>query len=105
MLDRSEILKRIKETLQRVAPEAQSIVYGSQARGDFRPDSDIDLLIIIDKERLSVKEEQQITMPLYEIEIETGVPISPMIVLKKNWEKRPFKTPFQIDILNEGIAL
>jgi hypothetical protein len=28
-----------------------------------------------------------------------------MIVLKKNWEKRPFKTPFQIDILNEGIAL
>ena len=63
MSDRSEILKRIKETLQRVAPEAQSIVYGSQARGDFRPDSDIDLLIIIDKERLSVKEEQQITMP------------------------------------------
>ena len=49
MSDRSEILKRIKETLQRVAPEAQSIVYGSQARGDFRPDSDIDLLIIIDK--------------------------------------------------------
>jgi len=81
MSDRSEILKRIKETLQRVAPEAQSIV------------------------TLSVKEEQQITIPLYEIEIETGVPISPMIVLKKNWEKRPFKTPFQIDILNEGIAL
>ena len=54
MQDRSEILKRIKETLQRVAPDAQSIVYGSQARGDFRPDSDIDLLIIVDKERLSV---------------------------------------------------
>ena len=83
MKDRSEIVKQIKETLQRVAPTAQSFMYGSQARGDFRPDSDIDLLIIVDEDRLSIKEEQQITIPLYEIEMETGVPISPMIVLKK----------------------
>jgi len=105
MKDRSEIVKQIKETLQRVAPTAQSFMYGSQARGDFRPDSDIDLLIIVDEDRLSIKEEQQITIPLYEIEMETGVPISAMIVLKKNWEKRPFKTPFQINIMNEGIVL
>jgi predicted nucleotidyltransferase len=105
MKDRSEIVKQIKETLQRVAPTAQSFVYGSQARGDFRPDSDIDLLIIVDEDRLSIKEEQQITIPLYEIEMETGIPISAMIVLKKNWEKRPFKTPFQINIMNEGIVL
>ena len=105
MKDRSEIVKQIKETLQRVAPTAQSFMYGSQARGDFRPDSDIDLLIIVDEDRLSIKEEQQITIPLYEIEMETGVPISAMIVLKKNWKKRPFKTPFQINIMNEGIVL
>ncbi len=105
MKDRSEIVKQIKETLQRVAPTAQSFMYGSQARGDFRPDSDIDLLVIVDEDRLSIKEEQQITIPLYEIEMETGVPISAMIVLKKNWEKRPFKTPFQINIMNEGIVL
>ena len=105
MKDRSEIVKQIKETLQRVAPTAQSFMYGSQARGDFRPDSDIDLMVIVDEDRLSIKEEQQITIPLYEIEMETGVPISAMIVLKKNWEKRPFKTPFQINIMNEGIVL
>ncbi len=105
MKDRSEIVKQIKETLQRVAPTAQSFMYGSQARGDFRPDSDIDLLVILDEDRLSIKEEQQITIPLYEIEMETGIPISAMIVLKKNWEKRPFKTPFQINIMNEGIVL
>jgi predicted nucleotidyltransferase len=94
MSDRSEILKRIKETLQRVAPEAQSIVYGSQARGDFRPDSDIDLLIIIDKERLSVKEEQQITMPLYEIEIETGVPHQSDDCFKKELGKKAIQNAF-----------
>lgn len=102
---RNEILKEIKETLQKVAPDAEVIVYGSQARGDFSTNSDIDLLIIIDKDRLSIKEEQEITTPLYKIEIKSGVPISPFVVMKKSWEKRQFKIPFQINILNEGISL
>ena len=40
---RPEIVKRIQEVLRRVAPDAQAILFGSEARGDARPDSDIDL--------------------------------------------------------------
>ena len=42
---------------------------------------------------------------LYDLELSTGVLISPMIMLRKLWENRPFKTPFYINVMNEGITL
>jgi hypothetical protein len=39
------------------------------------------------------------------LEIETGVNISPKIYLKKDWENRPFVTPFYLNVMREGIAL
>jgi hypothetical protein len=47
----------------------------------------------------------EVTAPLYDIELETGVIISPMVMLRKDWENRPFRTPFYINVVNEGIVL
>lgn len=73
-----------------MAPTAKTILYGSQARNEARSDSDIDLLILLDGEKMTLKDEESITLPLYELELKTGVSISPIVTLKKLWESCPF---------------
>ena len=84
-----------------MAPTAKTILYGSQARNEARSDSDIDLLILLDGEKMTLKDEESITLPLYELELKTGVSISPIVTLKKLWESRPF----YINVTNEGVVL
>ena len=104
-MTRPQIVKQIAQELQRVAPHAEKILYGSEARGDAGKDSDIDVLILVEGDSLSIAEEESITTPLYEIELHTGVQISPLVMLKSQWYNRPIKTPFFINVMNEGIAI
>jgi predicted nucleotidyltransferase len=98
-------VNEIRETMRRVAPSARTILYGSEARGDARADSDIDLLILLDGEKLNLAQEEVVTLPLYELELKTGIAISPIVTTKYQWENRPFKTPFYVNVMNEGIVL
>lgn len=102
---RTEIIEQIKETVNSIAPTAKTILFGSEARGEARSDSDIDLLILVEGDKVTLEQEERITLPLYELELKTGVVISPIVMLKKLWENRPFKTPFYVNVLNEGIVL
>lgn len=102
---RTKIINRITRELKRVAPDAEKILYGSEARGDASPDSDIDLLILVEGEKITIAQEEEITTPLYRIELETGIPIHPIVMPKRNWYNRPFKTPFYINVMNEGVML
>lgn len=102
-MKRPEIINRIQETMHRIAPEAQTILYGSEARGEARPDSDIDLLVLLDDNQLTPERELEIVRPLYELEVETGIIISPIIMLRKVWES--ITTPFSINVMKEGILL
>ena len=102
---RPEIVKQIQQAIRQTDPTATAILYGSEARGDARPDSDIDVLVLLEGDKRNLKKEAEMSGALYDLELDTGVLISPMILLRKDWESRPFKTPFYINVINEGIRL
>ncbi len=101
----TEIIDHISQTIHSIEPTSTAILYGSQARGDARPDSDIDILILLEGNQRDLKREDYISGELYEIELKFGVVISPLIMLRTQWEKRPIKTPFYINVMNEGIRI
>lgn len=51
MKDKDHILGLIKKSVLATDPNATVILYGSYARGDYREDSDIDLLILLNKDK------------------------------------------------------
>ena len=87
------------------APGVRLIVYGSYARGVYREDSDIDLIVLLDTEKISYEQEKSITYPLYDIKFDTGVLISPMVYPQKTWETKYKVTPFYKNVIREGILL
>lgn len=95
----------IKKSVKTSDPDATLILYGSYARGDYNEESDIDLLILVDKERITRDDEIKITYPLYDIFFETGVIISTMVYSKKFWTNEHKVTPFYENVNKEGIVL
>ena len=105
MMANKDILQRIKILVQQLEPSAIIYLYGSRARGTARPDSDWDLLILLNKDKITHEIEQNITYPLYDLEFEIGEVISPMVYSAKEWESKYRITPFYSNVMREGRLL
>ena len=105
MVKNKNILQKIRELVSLTDPSATVILYGSHARGQNNKQSDIDILILVDRDKISYSEEQKIKYPLYDLEFETGKIISPIILSRKEWETRHAVTPFYKNVKKDGVLL
>lgn len=96
----SEIKKIYGSHLQRV------ILYGSYARGDFRQDSDIDIMILLDISDLELKAySQELSYMTYDFNLDNGLDIKPIAKSEAHFRKWVENYPFYANIYKEGVVL
>jgi predicted nucleotidyltransferase len=99
-----QILSNIRELKRKILPHDQLILFGSQARGDARSDSDWDLLVLLNKSKKELEDYDNYGYPFDEIGWEYGVAINALLYTTEDWEKRKI-TPFYKNIQSEGIEI
>jgi predicted nucleotidyltransferase len=104
-MDREELLKRVKTTVLTFDPHANVILYGSRARGDAAPDSDWDILVLLNIP-LDWRLKTAIRNAVYRVELEADEIISTMIHNELDWESPVRRaSPIHDAVSREGIAI
>ena len=97
-----ELLDKMVSRVRRVARPEKIILFGSRARGEARPDSDFDLLVIKKSKRPRFKRSAEIYAALADLPAEVEVMVyTPGEV--REWERVP--QAFVTTALREGKVL
>ncbi len=98
------ISQLIRHYINAIDPKADVILYGSRARGDERPDSDWDILVLTDYS-VDLITERKFRDKLYDLELETGEPLSIFVYSKNDWRTKQRITPFYENVTQEGVRI
>ncbi len=96
-----DILREISEKLSADMRILKVIAYGSMVRGDYTADSDMDVLIVVDKKDREMKD--KIIDIFYSYELQTGISFSLVILSLEEFEFSR-KSVFTENIKKEGIV-
>lgn len=98
------IAKLYKTRLEKLTPLIRMLVYGSRARGNALPDSDLD--IFIEAPSVTPELRRKISEVAWEIGFRNNVVISTFVVTTKSLTESPIgANPILKAIEDEGIAL
>lgn len=104
-MDKKLIINRIKDLIHKEDPNAIAFLFGSRARGDNRQDSDWDIIILVDSQKVTNEIEDQFRDGLYDIELDSGQIISTFIYPKGLWNTSLKYSPLYKNVTKEGIRL
>lgn len=99
-----QIFEQIRQLKRQIIPNETLILFGSQARGDAKPDSDWDLLVILNKDKRTQEDYDKYAFPFDELGWGYGVAINPKLYTKKQWEQGKI-FPFYRNVMHEGLEI
>ena len=102
-----EIQKFIKEVKKILGDRLKKVIlYGSYARGDYRIDSDIDIMILLDMSDMELKAySQQLSYMTYDFNLDNDLDIKPIAKSEQHYKKWVVNYPFYSNINREGVIL
>ena len=98
-----QILENIRQLKRELLPNERLILFGSQARGDARPGSDWDLLLLLDDSKNKKDFEDRI-FDFVMMGWENGAYLSIKPYTQKEWDKRK-PSLFRYNVEQEGIEI
>ena len=104
LVPQRETLARCHEAMNRALPLREVWLFGSHARGDARPDSDVDLCLVAEGAERQLAAAQQFRRAMRPLKGKpsfTLVPIAPTRLA----EKKAIDDSFFHTVLNEGVLL
>lgn len=101
-----EKIKQMSATAKRIMPSGgEAWLFGSQARGTAREDSDWDILILLEKEgHITLEDYGKYAYPFQELGWDIDAMVSPIVYTKRDWERSSF-TPFYKNVMQDRIRL
>jgi len=97
-------VKAAAKLLRSHFPVAEIVLFGSKARGEDDPESDIDLLVLTSRP-LSDRDESEVTRALLALELDLAVVISPLLVCVDDWREGFYQVlPIRREIERDGAA-
>lgn len=102
-MNQERFLQKVKTKVLKEDAQATLILFGSRARGNSRPDSDWDFLIVTSK-NASTDLQKRLRNDIYDIELEFLQPISTLIIDKEKWKTMAISSFYQ-NVTREGKVL
>ncbi len=100
-----KIMQAIAKRAHEVTPLGTTVLlFGSQARGDARPDSDWDVLVLLDKEKITADDHDNIAWPIHTVGWDYDEAVMPMLITQGEWKDNR-TAPFRMNVLEDAIPL
>jgi len=81
-------MDQLKLLISERLPLRQMVLFGSRARGDADPDSDFDVLVVIDGPA-DRSARETVSDCAWETGLDHGIVIAPIVVCRDEWENGP----------------
>jgi predicted nucleotidyltransferase len=104
--DEQRVLSDLRQEIATRLPALRfrMTIFGSRARGDAEADSDMDVLLEVETDRLAFPDKQRLRQIASEISLASGIILSVLVVDRQTMQERGDFSLFH-DIRDEGIAV